>query len=76
MPAFFFFLSFPSFHRLDAVTNADNYGKTALHFAAQKDHLTTVDLLLRSGAEINTKGKSPLHYCLKCVGFMGKVVRA
>jgi ankyrin repeat protein len=59
MPAFFFFPSPPSFLRLDAVTNAANFGRTALHYAAQNGHLTTVDLLLRSGAEINTKGKTP-----------------
>jgi ankyrin repeat protein len=76
MPAFFFFSSTPSFLRLDAVTNADINGRTALHLAANKGHLPIVDLLLRSGAEINTKGKLPLHCGLKCVGFMGKVVRA
>jgi ankyrin repeat protein len=60
MPPFFFFSSPPSFFRLDAVTNADNlYGRTALHWAAEEGHLTTIDLLLRSGAEINTKGKTP-----------------
>jgi ankyrin repeat protein len=59
MLAFFFFSSPPSFLRLDAVTNADNIGWTALHEAAETGHLTTVDLLLRSGAEINTKGKTP-----------------
>jgi hypothetical protein len=76
MPAFFFFLSPPSFRCLDAVTNTDRDGKTALHEAANKGHLTTVDLLLRSGAAVNAKGKLPLHCGLKCVGFMGKVVRA
>ena len=76
MPAFFFFPSPPSFLRLDAVTNAGYFGRTALHEAAEGGHLTTVNLLLRSGAEIKTKGKTPLHCGLKCVGFMEKVVRA
>jgi ankyrin repeat protein len=76
MPAFFFFSSPPSFLRLDAVTNADDDGDTALHRAAERGLLPIVDVLLRSGAEINTKSKTPLHYDLKCVGFMGKVVRA
>jgi ankyrin repeat protein len=76
MPAFFFFSSPPSFCRLDPVTNADKIGSTALHWAAEKGHLTTVELLLRSGAAVNAKSKLPLHCGLKCVGFMGKVVRA
>jgi ankyrin repeat protein len=76
MPAFFFFPSPPSFCRLDAVTNADTYGSTALHWAAGRGHLPIVDLLLRSGAAVNAKSKLPLHCGLKCVVFMGKVVRA
>jgi ankyrin repeat protein len=76
MPAFFFFSPPPSFLRLDAVTNADEDGRTALVLAANGGHLPIVDLLLRSEAEINTKGKTPLHCGLKCVGFIGKMVSA
>jgi ankyrin repeat protein len=85
MPAFFFFPSPPSYLRLDAVTNADEYDRTALHRAANEGHLPTVELLLRSGAEINTTSKTPSPYriqtsnealdCgLKCVGFKEQVV--
>jgi ankyrin repeat protein len=59
MPASFFFSSPPSFRRLDAVTNAARAGKTALHEAANEGHLTTVELLLRSGAKVNTTSKTP-----------------
>jgi ankyrin repeat protein len=59
MPAFFFFSLPPSFLPLDAVTNAANDGRTALHLAANYGCLPVVDLLLRSGADINTKGKTP-----------------
>jgi ankyrin repeat protein len=76
MPAFFFFPSPPSFLRLDAVTNADDDGRTALQHAAKGGHLTTVDLLLRSGAAVNAKGKSPPRRGLKCDGFKEQVIRA
>jgi ankyrin repeat protein len=59
MPAFFFFSSPPSFCRLDAVTNAGRAGKTALHEAANKGHLTTFKLLLWSGAKVNATSKTP-----------------
>jgi ankyrin repeat protein len=59
MPAFFFFPSPPSFLRLDAFTNADKIGRSALHLAAGRGHLTTVDLLLRSGAKVNATSKTP-----------------
>jgi ankyrin repeat protein len=76
MPAFFFFSSPPSFLRLDAISNADEDGTTALALAALGGHLPIVNILLRSEAEINTKGKTPLHCGLKCVGFIGKMLRA
>jgi ankyrin repeat protein len=76
MPPFFFFSSPPSFLRLNAVTNADEDDRTALALSAMGGHLPIVDLLLRSEAKINTKGKTPLHCVLKCVGFIGKMVRA
>jgi ankyrin repeat protein len=59
MPAFFFFSSPPSFLRLDPVTNADKIGRTALHLAAGRGHLTTVKLLLQSGAKVNATSKTP-----------------
>ena len=40
-------------------------GKTALHYAAQKNHLPIAELLLQKGADVNIqdeKGKSALHY--------------
>jgi hypothetical protein len=59
MPAFFFFSSPPSFCHLDPVTNAGTCGWTALHWAAEKGHLTTIELLLRSGAKVNATSKTP-----------------
>jgi ankyrin repeat protein len=59
MPAFFLFSSPPSFLRLDAVTNADIIGWTALRWAAKKGHLTTIELMLRSGAKVNATSKTP-----------------
>jgi ankyrin repeat protein len=59
MPASFFFSSPPSFRRLNAVTNAGKAGKTALHEAANEGHLTTIVLLLRSGAKVNATSKTP-----------------
>jgi ankyrin repeat protein len=59
MPAFFFFSSPPSFRRLDAITITAKDGKTALHEAANEGHLTTVELLLRSGAKVNATSKTP-----------------
>ena len=65
MPASFFFPS-PLFRlRLDAVTNADEDGETALHFAAMKGDPAVVDRLLQSGADINKQSKTRLHFGLK-----------
>jgi len=49
----------------DLVFGKDNYGLTALHFAAMGGHRELVELLLVNKAEVNAKGnhgQTPLHY--------------
>jgi ankyrin repeat protein len=43
----------------------DDYGATALHYAAQKDHCSCILLLIRHGADVNARdanGKTPLNW--------------
>ena len=51
---------------LSAITPGER--KTALHLAALKGHLDTLEVLIRSGAKINAKadgGATPLHLSIK-----------
>ena len=45
------------------------FGRTALHWAADRGHLTVVELLLDRGASVDSKdgeGQTALHYATLC----------
>jgi ankyrin repeat protein len=48
----------------DLVKAKDDQGRTPLHLAAEGDHWTTIELLVRCGADVNAaddQGRTPLH---------------
>ncbi len=56
-------------HLLKNLVNVtDIQGKTPLHYASEKGHLSVVNSLIKYGASVNIadkKSKTPLHYSIK-----------
>ncbi|KAI3705885.1 hypothetical protein L1987_76134 [Smallanthus sonchifolius] len=54
--------------KLDAIhafAREDSEGRTALHWAVDRGHIETADVLLSRNADVNLKDK-PLHYAAVC----------
>jgi len=51
------FVRFPTSDLPDPRLSMQNFGYTALHYAANHDYSAVIDALLRHGAEVNAKDR-------------------